>query len=71
MIHLLWFIPAYPLIGIIIARACMKIAAVEVENAAVIALAWPLFIPLCITYGLYEGCRRVLVKMEERNHDDR
>lgn len=71
MIHLLWIIPAYILFGFAMARLCMKFADSTAGDAAYMVLAWPLFIPLCIVIGLHEGCRRVLVKMEERNHDDR
>ena len=71
MIHLLWIIPAYLLAGISIARFCMRFAGSSAESAAAVALAWPLFVPFCIVCGFHEGIRRVLVKMEERNHDNR
>lgn len=71
MMHLIWIIPIYVLVGFWIARFCMKFAGVDAGDAASILLAWPLFIPFGIILGIHEGIRRVLVKMEEKSHDDR
>lgn len=70
MIHLLWIIPAYLLVGFALACLFVRLSILEAQYAAAWFIAWPLFIPFCIVIGLHEGCRRVLVKMEERNHDD-
>ena len=71
MIHLIWGVPTYVLIGIFIARISMKVGALDSEKGACVALIWPLFIPAYMLLGIFDGVRIVLEKMEERSHDNR
>lgn len=71
MIHLLWIIPAYIVIGFLIARFCMRFSGTDANSAASLVLAWPLFIPFCIVVGVHTGISRVLRNMEKRNENQK
>lgn len=67
MIHLIWIIPAYIAAGFLLAT----ITKADPSDAAWIVLFWPVFIAFCALAGLHEGIRRIMIKVEERNHDNR
>lgn len=67
MINLIWIIPGYIAAGFLLAT----IAKASPDDAPWIVLFWPLFIALCVLAGIIEGIRRVYIKMEGKNHDNR
>ena len=71
MTHLLWLIPSYLIIGILIAHFCMRFAGAAASDATSIALFWPLFISFCVFCGIHNGVLKVLVKMEKKHENQK